>query len=170
MPTTHPSSQPKQLSDSNGKRAHKVMLRRRDGLTGTAVYDVLDIVRVDTTDGTIAKFVSTTAADATRLASAHNPYNLNSQLVTPPASTRKWQKVDLLEGLWTMNMVGTVATDPAGQTRNVAYDTTDGVVKAQAGATSPAVLVVGFAGEAAPGDTNPPVVVRWLDAARYAGH
>ena len=170
MPTTHPSSQPKQLSAPDGLHSQKVMVRRRDGLTGTAVYKKYDIVRVDTSDGTIAKHVSATATDATRLASAHTDYNLDAQLVTPPASTRKWHKVDLLEGRWVMNLTGTVATDPSGQVRNVAYDATDNVLKVQAGATAPAVSIISFAGEAAPGDTNPPVVVEWLDAARYAGH
>jgi hypothetical protein len=162
MPTTHPSSQPKQLSDSNGKHAHKVMARRNDGLAAAAQYKKYDIVTVAPADGTISKFTSTTAADALRLASAHTDWALNSQLVTPPASTRKWHKVDRLEGRWVMNLVGTVATDPSGQQRNVAYDTTDGVVKVQLGATSPAVRIISFAGEAAPGDTNPPVVVEWL--------
>jgi hypothetical protein len=165
MPITHPSSQPKELTAPDGNHAQKVMVRSRGGLTGTAVYEEFDIVRVDTADGAITKFVSTTAADATRLASAHTAYATDPLMYTPPGDTRKYHKVTRLEGRWVMNLVGTTTTDPSGQTRNVAYDTTDGVVKVQAGATSPAVRIVSLAGEAQLGDTNVPVVVEWLAAA-----
>ncbi len=167
MPTTHPSSQPKQLTASDGNHAQKVSARRNATLAAAAQYKKYDIVTISATDGTISKFTSTTAADALRLASAHNDWGRNTLLTAPPASTLKWQKIDRLEGYWVMNLVGTTNADPSGQTRNVAYDTTDNVVKVQAGATSPAVKIISLAGEAQLGDTNVPVVVEFLSGVRH---
>lgn len=164
-PITHRSFQPNELSAPDGLHSQKIMQRRKDGLAANLQYKKYDIVRVDSADGTIAKFTSTTAADATRLAVAHTDYAPNAMLDPLPVTSNKYHKVTKLEGRWVLNMTGTVATDPAGQQRNVAFDTTDGVVKVQAGSTSPAVRVLGFAGDAIPGDTNPPVYVEWLPAA-----